>query len=115
LNHVEEFGGLGCCYQKMHGSGYAYLNAGGFCFQARLSAGEEIIVDEKGVVAWDKNVKMELVTVGSIITCCCGGEGLFFAKFTGPGNVIMQTMSFEQYKEAVNYYGKPPPKQGSSG
>lgn len=106
-------GGLGCCYQKMDGSGFAYLNAGGFCFETTLAAGEEIIVDEKGVVAWDNNIKFELVTVGDFMTCCCGGEGLFFAKFTGPGSIVLQTMSFEQYKEAINFYGKPPPKQGA--
>eukprot|EP00397_Hematodinium_sp_SG-2012_P056521 GEMP01069837.1.p1 GENE.GEMP01069837.1~~GEMP01069837.1.p1 ORF type:complete len:269 (+),score=48.08 GEMP01069837.1:61-867(+) len=108
-------GGFGCCYQKLEGTGFAYLNAGGFCFEKNLAPGEEVVVDESAVVTWDNTVKFELITAGGCLTCCCGGEGLFLAKFTGPGSVTLQTMSFEQYKAAVYAYGKPAPKNMTSG
>ena len=32
---------------------------------------------------------------------CCGGEGIFNTTLTGPGLVIIQSMSFEKYRRAL--------------
>jgi len=105
-------GGMGCCYQKIYGSGFAFLNAGGFVAEKELAEGEVLITDEASVVAWESSLTFTLKSTGGFFTCCCGGEGLFFAKFKGPGKVYLQTMSFEKYKAALMKYA-PRPKGGS--
>ena len=40
---------------------------------------------------------------------CCGGEGMFNATLTGPGLIIIESMSFEKYKFAVA-----PPRGGGA-
>mmetsp|Transcript_29358 Transcript_29358/g.72339 ORF Transcript_29358/g.72339 Transcript_29358/m.72339 type:complete len:87 (+) Transcript_29358:195-455(+) len=34
--------------------------------------------------------------VGSLLTCCCGGEGMFNTSLMGPGTVWLQTLSYDR-------------------
>jgi uncharacterized protein (AIM24 family) len=53
--------------------------------QARAAAGQTLMVDTGCVVAYTPSVNFEIQYVGKIKTALFGGEGLFFAKLTGPG------------------------------
>jgi hypothetical protein len=50
-----------------------------------LQPGQTLMVDTGCVVAYTPNVNFEIQYVGKIKTALFGGEGLFFAKLTGPG------------------------------
>jgi len=94
-------GGMGCCRQQLSGSGTAFLAAGGTILQKNLAAGEVILVDTSSLLGWQNSVDFDIQSVGSCGMCCCGGEGMFYAKMTGPGLVFLESMSFSKYKKAV--------------
>jgi uncharacterized protein (AIM24 family) len=94
-------GGAGMTRQKLNGDGTAFLEAGGTIIQKQLAEGETVVVDTESVVAWAETVEMGLRTAGGCCMCCCGGEGLFNTTMTGPGLLVMQSMSFEKYVRAL--------------
>ncbi|RLB58178.1 MAG: hypothetical protein DRG80_07425 [Deltaproteobacteria bacterium] len=61
-----------------------------------LTFGETIKVDNRCSVAWDESVFCDISYIGSIKSTLFGGEGLFLNTLTGPGTVILQTMSLSK-------------------
>ena len=108
-------GGLGFFLQSVTGQGWAFLNAGGTIVQKVLQPGESIRVDTRSVVAFTANVDYDVATSGDCAVMCCGGEGIFNAKFTAtnsPGLVLVQSMSLEKLK-ALFARPRPPPQDNS--
>jgi len=60
-----------------------------------------MIIDVDSVVAFEDTATLGLKRAGGCLTMCCGGEGLFVSTLKGPGNVYVQSMSFEKYRHAV--------------
>jgi len=90
------FGGDGFIMQKLSGDGVAFLHAGGTIVERRLSTGEIVHVNPGSVVAFEPSVQFEIQSVKNIKTALFGGEGMFFAQLTGPGNVWMQSLPFSR-------------------
>ena len=101
--------GQGLVLTTIKGSGTAFLNAGGTVFQRELGPGESITVDTQSLVACSASVDIGVRRAGSMLMMCCGGEGLFVCKLTGPGLVIIQSMPVEK---AAMVYHKYMPKAG---
>jgi hypothetical protein len=57
------------------------------------------------------NVNFEIQFVGKIKTALFGGEGLFFAKCTGPGTVWLQSLPFSRLASRV--FAAAPQRGGS--
>ena len=95
--------GLGCCRQKITASddSIAFLAVGGTVVYKVLKDGETIIVDSNSVVAFEDTVELGIRSNGRFCTCCCGGEGCFSTTLTGPGQIWMQSMSFNKFQAAV--------------
>lgn len=89
-------GGLPPLIQALHGSGTAFLAAGGTVVKKSLQPGEKFIVDSDSVVAFSPSVGYDVVQVGTCITCCFGGERCFNTALTGPGDIYLQSMSYEK-------------------
>ena len=53
-------------------------------------------MDTRCSVAWDESVFYDISYIGSIKSTLFGGEGLFLNTLTGPGTVILQTMSLSK-------------------
>jgi hypothetical protein len=53
------------------------------------------------VVAYTPSINFEIQYVGKIKTALFGGEGLFFAKVTGPGSVWLQSLPFSRLASRV--------------
>ena len=87
-------GGEGFILQKLSGHGTAFLEIDGDVVHKDLAAGERILVDTGNVVAFESSVSYSVETVKGITNVLFGGEGLFLTSLTGPGRVILQTMSF---------------------
>eukprot|EP00397_Hematodinium_sp_SG-2012_P056085 GEMP01068928.1.p1 GENE.GEMP01068928.1~~GEMP01068928.1.p1 ORF type:complete len:253 (+),score=25.96 GEMP01068928.1:169-927(+) len=96
-------GGQGCCLAQVHGTGNLYLNAGGTIYQKVLQDGEKIRVDTEAVVAYSKTVKYELECL-SVYVCCFAGEGFTNTVLTGPGMIILQTMSLDKLKHGILHH-----------
>ena len=80
--------------QKVSGHGKVFIEIDGSAVTYQLAAGERIIVDTGSLAAMDSTCKMDVVTVKGAKNILFGGEGLFNTVITGPGKVILQTISF---------------------
>ena len=98
---VGFFGGEGFIMQKLEGNGLAFLHAGGTVVQRELQMGESVLVDTGCVVAYTGQVNFEIQYVGKVKTAMFGGEGLFFAKMTGPGTIWLQSLPFSRLASRV--------------
>jgi uncharacterized protein (TIGR00266 family) len=98
---VGFFGGEGFIMQKLEGDGLAFVHAGGTLLKRELQPGQTLMVDTGCVVAYTPNVDFEIQYVGKIKTALFGGEGLFFAKLTGPGTVWLQSLPFSRLASRI--------------
>jgi uncharacterized protein (TIGR00266 family) len=98
---VGFFGGEGFIMQKLEGDGLAFVHAGGTIVKRELAPGQTLMVDTGCVVAYTPNTTFEIQYVGKIKTALFGGEGLFFAKLTGPGTVWLQSLPFSRLASRV--------------
>ena len=98
---VGFFGGEGFIMQKLEGDGLAFVHAGGSILRRELQPGETLFIDTGCVVALTPSVNFEIQYVGKIKTALFGGEGLFFAKVTGPGTVWLQSLPFSRLASRV--------------
>jgi len=99
------FGGQGCVRQSVGGSGTAFLEAMGTIMTKEVAAGEVVVVDTFSLVAWDKNMPLDIKRASNTFCgCCCGGEGLFNTTHTGPGKVYFQSMDREKFRCAMERF-----------
>jgi uncharacterized protein (TIGR00266 family) len=95
------FGGEGFIMQKLEGDGLAFVHAGGTVVRRELQPGQTLLVDTGCVVAYTPGVDFEIQYVGKIKTALFGGEGLFFARMTGPGTIWLQSLPFSRLASRV--------------
>lgn len=98
------FGGEGFIMQKLHGSGYVFIEIDGATELKELAAGEQLIVDTGYVAAMDASCSMDIQTVKGFANIVAGGEGLFNTVVTGPGRVWLQTMPISSLASAIARY-----------
>lgn len=96
------FGGEGFILEKLTGPGIAFIHGGGDFVEFQLAAGEMIQVDTGCIVAFDESVNYDIQFVGGIKTAIFGGEGLFLATLSGPGRVIIQSMTLEKLRRELS-------------
>lgn len=102
-------GGMPPLIQAVSGAGIGFIAAGGTVLKKTLGPGEEILVDTESVVAFSNGMKYNVRQTGSFVTCCCGGEGCFNTVLEGPGDVYIQSLS---YQKLVNFLVTAPPSSG---
>ena len=90
------FGGEGFIMQKLEGDGWVFAQMGGTVIERELQAGEELHVDTGCIAAFSPSVSFDLVGAGGVKSALFGGEGLFFARLTGPGKVWIQSLPFSR-------------------
>ena len=95
------FGGEGFIMQKLDGDGMAFLHAGGTMHQRNLKPGEVLRVDTGCLVGLQTSVDYDIEYVGGIKTAIFGGEGLFLATLTGPGKVVLQSMTLQKMRREL--------------
>jgi len=98
---VGFFGGEGFIMQRLDGDGLAFVHAGGTVVRRTLQPGQTVLVDTGCVVAYTPSVNFEIQYVGKIKTALFGGEGLFLAKLTGPGEVWLQSLPFSRLASRI--------------
>ena len=90
------FGGEGFIMQALEGDGWVFVHVGGTTMERTLAPGEELHVDTGCVAAFTGDIDFDLVRAGSIKSMIFGGEGVFFARLTGPGKVWIQSLPFSR-------------------
>ena len=95
------FGGEGFILEKLTGPGKVFIHGGGDFVEFSLNMGEVLQVNTGCIVAFDESVSYDIQMVGGIKTAIFGGEGLFLATLTGPGRVIVQSMTLEKLRREL--------------
>ena len=98
------FGGEGFILERLTGPGQVFIHAGGDFVEFQLQAREILQVDTGCIVAFDEGVDYDIQLVGGIRTALFGGEGLFLATLTGPGRVIVQSMTLQKMRRELAPY-----------
>jgi uncharacterized protein (TIGR00266 family) len=98
---VGFFGGEGFILEKLTGPGNVFIHAGGDFVEFTLAPGEIIQIDSGCIVAFEEGVNYDIQLVGGIKTAMFGGEGLFLATLTGPGRVVIQSMTLEKMRREL--------------
>jgi uncharacterized protein (TIGR00266 family) len=101
----------GLHHAELDGDGLAFVHAGGTVLKRELQPGQTLLVDTGCVVAYTPQVDFEIQYVGKVKTALFGGEGLFFAKLTGPGTVWLQSLPFSRLASRV--FAAAPQRGGS--
>jgi uncharacterized protein (TIGR00266 family) len=95
------FGGEGFIMQRLQGTGWAFLHAGGTLHERTLAADETLRVDTGCIVAFQRTIDYDITFVGGIRTALFGGEGLFFATLRGPGKIWLQSLPFSRLADRI--------------
>jgi uncharacterized protein (TIGR00266 family) len=95
------FGGEGFILQKLVGSGLAFIHAGGTIIRRDLLPGESIKVDTGCLLGFSATVDYDITIVTGITNPLFGGEGLFLAQLTGPGEVFLQSLPFARLVDNI--------------
>lgn len=95
------FGGEGFIMQRLTGDGVVFLNAGGTIIKKTLEAGEKLMLDTGCLVAMSETVDYNVALQNDIKNGFLGGEGLFLATLTGPGEVWIQSLPFNRMADEI--------------
>ena len=98
---VGLFGGEGFIMQRLKGDGLVFAHAGGTIHAVTLQAGETLRVDTGCLVALQPTVHYDIQFVGKVKTALFGGEGIFYATLTGPGQVWLQSLPFSRLADRI--------------
>ena len=95
------FGGEGFILERLTGPGMAFIHAGGDFVEFTLAAGQKLQVETGNIVAFDESVAYDIEYVGGIKTAIFGGDGLFLTTLTGPGRVILQSLTLQKLRREL--------------
>lgn len=84
------FSGEGLFVNKLSGTGVVFITSLGAIHGISLSAGQEYIIDNEHLVAWNASMNYTIENMGSIMTAVVSSEGKV-CRFSGPGTILMQT------------------------
>ena len=85
------FSGEGFFVVKLGGSGTAFLSTYGAIHTIDIPTGEQVMVDNGHLIAWDSAMKYDITKAASSwFSAMTTGSG-FVCRFTGPGRVLVQT------------------------
>lgn len=96
------FGGEGFIMQRLHGTGFAFLEIDGYVVEYDLQAGQQMVIDTGYLAAMTSTCNMEITTVKGLGNKLFGGEGFFNTVVTGPGKIYLQTMPINQLAGAIS-------------
>ncbi len=106
------FGGEGFVLQKFTGTGTCFIHAAGDFTVVDLKPGQQYKVSTSHAVAWEDTVDYDISSSGSLKTALFSGEGLFVTTLTGPGKIVLQSLSLHDLAGAL-YPFMPKPSRSS--
>ena len=98
------FGGAGFTLQKVTGPGTVFLDLSGEVVTKTLGAGEKLLVHAGHVGVHEPTVSFDIQMLPGFSNIIFGGEGLFLATLTGPGEVHLQSMPILNLAEEIARY-----------
>ncbi len=98
------FGGAGFILQKVTGPGTVFLDLSGEVVTKQLAPGQRLNVHAGHVGVHDPSIAFDIQMVPGFGNILFGGEGLFLATLTGPGQVHLQSMPILNLAEEIARY-----------
>jgi uncharacterized protein (TIGR00266 family) len=98
------FGGEGFVLQKLSGSARAWVELGGEIVTYNLAPGETLQVHPGHIGMFEGSVNFEITLLPGLKNKLFGGDGLFIAQLTGPGQVWLQTLTMPNLAHALTPY-----------
>ena len=99
---VGLLGGEGFIMQKLSGQGLAFVEIDGFAVEYDLAPGQSLIVNPGNIAVLDETVSMEMQSIKGVKNVLFGGENWFQTKLTGPGKIVLQTMTIAGLAGAIS-------------
>lgn len=87
------FSGEGFIMQKLSGNGIAFVEIDGSTVEYELAAGQSMILDTGNLALCDATCTIDVQSVKGFKNKMFGGEGFFNTAVTGPGKIVLQTMT----------------------
>ncbi|MDL2252616.1 TIGR00266 family protein [Ruminococcaceae bacterium OttesenSCG-928-I18] len=87
------FGGEGFVMQKLTGNGTVFVEIDGYAVEYDLAPGQSMLVSTGNLALMEDTCTMELEEIKGVKNWLFGGESVFDTKVTGPGKIILQTMT----------------------
>ncbi len=87
------FGGEGFILQKISGRGRAFIELSGELVRRDLNPGEQIFVHPGHVGLFPASMPFQIRTIPGIANKLFGGDGVFLVELTGPGTVLLQSLT----------------------
>lgn len=94
------FGGEGFILQHLKGDGMAFVHVGGTTVSKQLN-GETILVDTGCLAGFTTGIEYEIQQAGNLKSMFFGGEGLFLARLSGTGTVLLQSLPFSRLANRI--------------
>lgn len=98
------FGGEGFILQKLTGPGMAWVEIAGEVRAYNLKPGQTMQVDPGHIAMYEPTVDYDITRVKGVRNILFGGEGLFLATLTGPGQVWLQSMPLANLASTLSRY-----------
>jgi uncharacterized protein (TIGR00266 family) len=103
------FSGEGFFVSRVSGSGTLVLNTFGGLMTFDLAPGQEYVVDNYHLVAWESTITYKITKAAAgWVSSFTSGEG-FVCRFTGPGRIYVQTRNPAAF---AGWLGRYLPKRG---
>ena len=87
------FGGEGFIMNRLSGRGIAFVELDGSVYDYDLKAGEQLVISTGNLAYCDATVEIGIQSVGGVKNALFGGEGIFNTVVTGPGHVVIQSIT----------------------
>jgi uncharacterized protein (TIGR00266 family) len=97
------FGGAGVVFQKLSGSGSAWVQLAGDITEYELAAGESLLIHPGHLAMFRAEMTLEFATVKGVRNKFFG-DSLFLAELHGPGHVWLQSMTPAKLAAAIEPY-----------
>lgn len=106
------FGGAGVVFQKLSGSGTAWVQLAGEITEYDLGPGQSLLVHPGHLALFRGGMQLEFTSVRGVKNKLFG-DSLLLATISGPGHVWLQSMTAEKLASAIQPYL--PERTSSSG
>ncbi|MGI5964746.1 MAG: TIGR00266 family protein [Candidatus Methanomethylophilaceae archaeon] len=98
------YGGEGLILQRVSGNGIVWASACGDFNVVDLRPGEQYKISTGNIVGWEESVTYDISSIGGFKNTLFGGEGVFVTTLTGPGKIIIQSMSLAELAASLIPY-----------
>lgn len=98
------FGGEGMILEKIAGTATAWIELSGEIVNYQLQPGETLRAHPGHVGMFESSVTFGITTIPGIKNAIFGGDGIFLATLTGPGQVWLQSAPIANLAHALQPY-----------